>query len=298
MMPDGTLYPAHDGYTLPSIAEVGLEECSVAGGAWQELGQATLHNLHEIGTELEFRAQYPNYNFQRWVEIAELGRCIGEATLTVVAALAEVAGLIQSTNPKQPHTNPTLAGFTSEATAQYLVSIGHNLANLGLRIAEEHSACNALLAGPGSTKGIRTALRQAPGADHPAAWIFHSQAVDMAAALTPSRSAPASFVKTVSRLFLAKDWTKVNLARNQYFHRWRQSFAFDGYAAASAYHRATLRAALCLGRALPALYNQFMRSSPKDNDVPLVPRISVSTWSDGLQISDSVPALTTRRFRG
>lgn len=303
LVPVGHLFPSHDHYSIPIPDSVGLGDLDQAGDAWHEIGEVLATNIRALETgDSRFEAySYPRASVARWYEIANLSRCCGEACETAAAALCEVSGLLASANREHPQTAPIVAAFVTEGALQYLISVGHNLANLGLRLAIESPSCKRRL-----LSGTKQAVRIASAAvEHPnerKAWIFHSDVKHLNESLNGSTAPAARFLRTVWRLQVSKDWQFGETARNRYFHRWRDGFSSGGLDEAFNYYSASRDAAACLGRALPQLYHQLLASSPRSRrgGFPLIPRIQVMSQelvdSGSSKSATGRAALAYRRF--
>ena len=143
----------------------------------------------------------------------------------MTAALCETAGMLTPEEDEKDRdpVGPMVTAFLLEAAMQYLVSVGHNLANIGLRLCVESEDCRARLeAGNSSVRKILAAVLG--GENHPSSWIYHSQASQIVAQLGGLNVAPAECLDVVGRLHDATDWREMTTARNMYFHRWREGF--------------------------------------------------------------------------
>lgn len=274
-----SLFPEHSWYVRPDVEALGLRALHDAGDDIALLGEALRGNVEALcQPPSDFDRLFPMSNAARWLEIAELLRSTGEAISLIVAALREVQGLLDDPRHDLAVTVPLLAAFTSEATSQYLISAGHQLTNVGFRLAMESPADHGRLQlAKGRWPGRLAAAD--PDSDNPTGWLFHSVASDLRQMLGSSTTATARFVGVTARLSRARDWQQLNTERNRYFHRWRHGFSSGGseaHAAARQFHSANLAAVRCLGRALPSLYYTFFRAVPKS-------RKAGTTWGMPLQ---------------
>jgi hypothetical protein len=300
------LFPSHDGYPIPTLGDLRLGEFAEGVSALHDIGRALALNVAVFKEpEDDFVRTFGNHSIERWAEIAELLRSAGEAGELVAAALREADGHLAQSDAFQFTTAPLIGSFITEGAAQYLLSVGHNLANIALRLCMENRSCVRRL-DQNAPKAIRRAMEAAvPGAASADAWIFHAKMHDVAAALSGSRTAQARFARTAALLERAPDWRRMSTVRHAYFHRWRYGFAASDAEAADAalsFLSATITAAACLGRAMPSLLYALLDAMPRSRHgrgTPLMGMISTRDWySDGRPPGPMQPLLAMTRFRG
>lgn len=301
------IFPAHGSYRVPTRAECGLAEVQQYAEELHHLGHALRAAL--AGEEVDsnaFARDFGGQDLSRWLEIAEIIRSAGAATILALASLCEIEGLLNGSDHELPSISPLVAGFVTEATAQYLISVGHDLANASWRICLTSSACQTQFAAGGS--GVQKLVSASiPRSTSRQAWIFHSEATNLADLLATSRVPPARLMRATARLYVAADWQGVIAARDRHFHQLRSDMA-DGSArafhSASDFHLACMKAARCLGRAIPAVYHGVVDSIPllsggRRRGVPLITAPQVVMCDPSVQgLSSPRAAVPRRRFRG
>lgn len=260
------IFPRHEAYQVPRPGDCGLQDAARSAEVLQWCGQALRTALEaEAAHPQDFSNRWTHADLDRWLEIASLLRSAGDAFKLAVASTCEIRGLLDVTQADSPAASPILAAFVAEATAQYLMSVGHNLTNAAFRVCLTSGPCVHQLASANSR--VRKAMRSAtPGNDDRSAWLFHSEAAKVSSALGQSRAAPVRMMKVATRLHSRRSWKAANEARDVYFHRWRRGFAGgdrESYDAAAEFHTATLGAAQCLGRAVPSYYHGLLASLPR-----------------------------------
>ena len=263
----GHLFPPHQSYTIPTAATLGLEGALRAADVWSDLGQMLKSNVTVLSESKEgFAHHYPGHKANIWFDMARLWLNTSGALLLATNALLEVEGLLgpESSYPF-PWTAPQLAAFITEAAGQQLVSAGHCLANIAVRLALEDSTAVWLDASSKSTKNTRKAIE---AGDAPRdAFIFMGSLSNVSSSLESGASAP--FMTTVTRLSEAPDWIEMHRQRDNYFHRIRDDFSRIGpesIESARSFLATTVAGARCIGRAASPLYHQFLDASP--NSIP------------------------------
>lgn len=260
----GGFLPSRRTYELASMESIGLDQAELAGGELHMMGMALASNLAVFSAE-EFIEAFPDQSMDRWVEVAELCKTAGTALELVTASLCETDGMLRPVKDEshQDPVSPMVAAFLLEACMQYLVSVGHNLANIALRLCVESVVCRAALAAGNAS--VRKVLAGVEGPGGTAAWIYHSQAAKFLPCLDDLREPAVICMHVVARLYEAPHWRELSSARNEYHHRWREGFrGGSGSATQSALElqAATVRAAACLGRAIPEFYHRLLDSYP------------------------------------
>ncbi|MCU1407356.1 MAG: hypothetical protein JWQ43_3659 [Glaciihabitans sp.] len=262
----GGLLPSRRTYDLPSAESIGLIDAERAGEELHLMGMALASNLDGF-TPNEFSDEFPEMSRERWVEIAQLCKTAGTAVELVTAALCETAGMLALNKDEEnlDPLSPMVSAFLLEASMQYLVSVGHNLANIALRLCVESDECRARLkVGNSSVRRILAGVVE-PG-DQPAGWIYHSQAGQIHRHLSGLSLAPVRCLDVVERIYDAEDWRQLTSARNLYFHRWREGFrggTTSSNQAVLELQTATVRGAACAGRAIPEFYYRLIDSYPQ-----------------------------------
>ncbi len=300
------IFPPHGQYRVPSRADCGLEDAQEFAEQLHSFGNTLLRALDADREDpAAFAADYGGQDLTRWVEIGEIVRAAGAAIELVLASICEVQGLLKATDQAHPGTSPLVAGFVTEGAAQYLVSVGHSLTNAAWRICLTSPATQARLAAHDSRmrRSVRATI---PGATTRDAWLFHSAAEAVAVSLSESRTTSARFMKTMARLHSAPDWQAASNARGRYFHRLRAGLAAgteDEFTSAWDFHLASLKAAQCLGRAIPSIYNDVVDSVPRQRrgarrGAPLLTAPLVSKYDPiEREMSEAQSAVPRRAFR-
>jgi hypothetical protein len=184
--------------------------------------------------------------------------------------------------------------------------MGHDLANLALRVVADNSSACTVLQGAGSSFSKMVAAVRAGGSGRDA-WIFHASAHSIATALAASTTGAAKLVKVAARLESTPQWRQMSETRHEYFHRVRYGYAngdTDALAAARDFYDATIDGARTLARAAPAMYHALLQASPKIRSgklrsFPLMGAISVGTISrDGTRTEISSDLFSRVPFRG
>jgi hypothetical protein len=193
------------------------------------------------------------------------------------------------------------AGFVLEGVGQYLVSIGHNMANIGLRCALEAPSIRSRIDTMDRRNRDIVKAASQPNTKKPAAWIFHSQAPALLRAIG-GHSGAIRPLRVAATLYRAQDWKPMVGGRNVSFHRIREEFPATPEASTDSIltlYKQNERALHVLGRALPSFILGLRGASPKvtrgrNRGTPLLGPIY--TRSMGEKVSRL--AIPSARFQG
>jgi hypothetical protein len=269
---DHRLFPEHGAYSVPDAAAAGLAESEDAVSILESFGQRLAGHLDAFGAA-EFK-QRSGRDLPRWQEIADLSNGASQSANLGLAALCECAGLLGTIPQRfqrrdglvEARWNALRLGFTLEGTAQYLVSIGHYMTNIALRVAIDDPVLQARI--PIMNRKPREAVESAAvvGTKNPAGWVYHSQAP---ALVKQFGGRPRSLkpLRIAATLFNSKSWSPMAQTRNEAFHRLREEFPTRGSTEATdgirSTHLQTHRAMRALGRALPIFVTAIEDVAPR-----------------------------------
>lgn len=296
----GPLLARQRDYQVPGPSELGLASAAQAGDALHEMGRALAANLDVFndGSD-DFGLYFPGFTMRRWLEISRLLQSAGSGIDLVIAALCETEGMLGAADDVRPSDPmaPVVAAFISEASIQYLVSVGHNLANVALRLCVEDSRCRQAMneAGGAARKALRGVMGETSEA---AGWIYHSQSAALAKAVAEVDCPQSRCLLLMGRLFEADAWREANTARNEYFHRWREGFRDGGIEpvqAARRLHGSTVRATRAMGRLVPDFYHRLVDSYPRSVREPHAALMGM-VWSVDMLTGEQSPPLPDRAF--
>jgi hypothetical protein len=269
------LFPVHDAYKVPTAIEAGYALADRVFGDLQSAAYRLGSHLNAFSTEVdhdEFDRYFPRANYERWREIEAICHGASQSANLVLAALNETRGMLDAISIDGPgsHREETwtllAAGFILESTGQYLVSIGHDLTNAGLRIALEWPRAGERI--ERAPKRQQRALRAAmvPENEDAEAWLFHSSAHAALTCLQPSERYRRP-LRVAANLYGAEDWRALCAWRNQSFHRVRRGFPSRGEPneapAIAELHGICSRATHVLSRALPSFLKGIENASPR-----------------------------------
>ena len=279
--PSDRLFPDRWGYPVGPVTETRYADLSGAGHEMYELGYALRTSLEAIehsGNEFPYRGQ----DAEAWAQIAALMLSIGESAIFAALALTETdaawSNLAQSEG--QDRLAAIRAAFVCEATQQYLLAMGHQLANLAFRVF--------LTSGPaleGLSGGLkRAAMVAMPWSDDRAGWIFHSAIDKLASEITGSRRKSTRLVKVAAGLYRDASWRQLNESRGQSFHRWREDLGGISRTPLNVLKNrdfVTGQAAIRGGSALREACRALHAASPTADGIALVPVITSEIVSSG-----------------
>jgi hypothetical protein len=302
------LFPEHRAYDVPDAATAGLADSDEAVSILESFSHRLAGHLDTFDDE-EFEQRSGRLQ-PRWREIADLCNGASQSANIGLAALCECAGLL-GTIPQRFQRRDGLAesrwnalrlGFTLEATAQYLVSIGHYMTNIALRVAIDDPVLHARI--PAMNRKPREAMQAAAvvGTEEPAGWLYHSQASAYVGQFG-GRSRSLKPLRVAATLFNSKSWSPMTQTRNEAFHRLREEFPTRGSTEATDglrnTHLQTHSAMRGLGRALPVFVKAMEDAAPPIRlDSGLFPLVSPE---EVYQIVDGESVLLKRPhkpFRG
>ncbi len=212
-----------DGGRPPLCEDLGLDGTMKAAFAWQ--------TFRTRGQTLEIHALL-NYGKHRsdWVrEITGLAGMIGELVIVAMEAESEKAQLLGTP------TDPTASGyawrrrslrFFAEGQSNYLVTTGHLLANLVLRVLALHPCF--CLPEPLAKKLQLTDTKFVPFSDHREAWLSGNRTACRVMAVIARRYAlpeVSALVSELGVLQLDPRWQQLEKHRGGQYHRWRTESA-------------------------------------------------------------------------
>ncbi|WP_374456993.1 hypothetical protein [Nocardioides sp.] len=269
---DHRLFPEHWAYSVPDAEEAGLADARDALSTFESLGQRMAGHLSTFDSfEFEERA---GRDHARWQEISGLCNGAAQSGFLALTAMCECAGLLGTLPQRfgrhdglvEARWNSLRLGFTLEGVAQYLVSIGHYLTNIALRVAIDDPLLAARI--PAMSRKRVEVLEAAAtvGTRDPKGWVFHSQApalVDWFGG-RPRALKPLQISAT---LYNSRSWSPMARTRNEAFHRLREEFptrgTLESTQAIRKTHRETHQAIRALGRALPIFVTAVENAAPQ-----------------------------------
>lgn len=309
---NGQLFPPHGSYLVPNARDIGLEQAEESLGHLEDAAQQLKQHLAVWPDEHrdEFTYLFTNASLDRQREIAGLLTGAQQSANLVLAAMCEAHGLVGADTcdgstriGKNPPRAWDLlrAGFVLEGVGQYLVSIGHNMANIGLRCALEASSIRSRIDTMDSRNRDILKAASRPNTKKPAAWIFHSQAPTLLRAIGGHSNAIRP-LRVAATLYRAQDWQPMVGGRNVSFHRIREEFPASPEASTNSIltlYRQNQRALQVLGRALPSFILGLRGASPKaargrNRGTPLLGPVYVRRMGE----TDSRLAIPYARFQG
>jgi hypothetical protein len=268
------LFPPHLSYRVPNPDEIGLGETESALSNLESAGLRLTSHLDAFPDRREFDALFKHASFDRQREIAKLLRGAGQSVNLVVAAVCESHGLLRSVSgaaessmrsPGEQMWDLQRAGFVLEGCAQYLVSIGHYLANVGVRCGLESGAVRERVPTMAKAPAKWLTAASTPGSRDQKAWIFHSNSRLVVEAIG-GRSKAIQPLRVAARLNDAASWKPMVDLRGTFFHRVREEFPAAPDGSAAAVERllgVNVAAVRCLGRAVPAFVLALQAASPR-----------------------------------
>lgn len=222
------LFPA--GEHQPSrVAALGLGSADFLFGELDGMGRRVLGQIRSLdgGESDDWSWAFPDQPKALWTTVAELLISVGNSAAMLMAAMSEIAGVIEAANrpgrnPYGADSNLHRATFLLEASEQYAVSIGHQLTATAFRVCATEAATLAALRTAKGSRKIVDACLSGPGERH--GWPSHGAAVDASHLLRTSRSGAARCMLAVARLYESSSWRAMTQFRDDWFHRLRPDF--------------------------------------------------------------------------
>ena len=181
------------------------------------------------------------------------------------------------------------------------MSIGHYLANVGVRCALESKPVRERIPAMAKEAARMLSAVSTPGSEDQKAWIFHSKSRLVLEAIG-GRSKAIRPLRVAAGLNDAASWKPMVDLRGTFFHRVREEFPAAPEASVAAVERlleVNVTALRCLGRAIPAF-----RPGPTGGEPASRPRPNSGNPATGAgvhlerqeEMRLTIP--TTARFRG
>lgn len=218
------LFPPLLDYPVPSIDQIGLASTGILIDEIGGMGERGRGNVELNGDSWKYT--YPDDDVALWSAVCDLLIAVRDTWSMLGPAVREVAGLLAlAVSEAEVSARRGVAlqrsAFVLEAGEQYVVQIGHLMANAALRMAIGDANDRELL-GSGDRKQTEKVLTAiAAGEQSFTAWPFHSFVVKVRPLLDSSTSGAADCVRAVADLYEKPSWAVVSESRNQWFHRAR-----------------------------------------------------------------------------
>jgi hypothetical protein len=293
---------------VPDAAEAGMADVRDALSTFESLGQRMSGHLDSFDVS-EFK-QRTGRDYARWQEIAGLCNGAAQSGFLALTAMCECAGLLR-TLPRRfgrhdrlvdARWNSLRLGFTLEGVAQYLVSIGHYLTNIALRVAIDDPLLASRIPAMSRKRLEVVGAAATVGTRNPKGWVFHSQAPALVDWFG-GRPRALKPLQVAATLYNSRSWVPMAQTRNEAFHRLREEFptrgTLESTEAIRRTHTEAHQAIRALGRALPIFVTAVESAAPRirtrGESFPLVGVEEVYDFVDGTAIRRERP---NKPFRG